>query len=285
LRFDISHPKAITQDELSQVEESVNFQIATNSPVTTRLMEPGAAVKAGAMALFGEKYGEEVRVVSMGEDGKNYFSTELCGGTHVNSTGEISSFKILSESAVGAGVRRLEALTGAGVKDYFLRIEQLMTETASLLKIKPVDIPTRVNQLIKERGLLENELADLRRQIAISSGPEEKIEDINGISFVSRLLEGVPAKELKGLADDLKKRLGTGIVVLISNTGDKANMVVGVTDDLKDRFNAVNLVNAGTIALGGKGGGGRPDMAQAGGPDVSGGEAAIDLISLAIKNE
>ncbi|NQW01823.1 MAG: alanine--tRNA ligase, partial [Rhodospirillales bacterium] len=279
LRFDISHPKAVEGDELLDVETAVNVQISANAAVTTRLMEPAAAVEAGAMALFGEKYGDEVRVVSMGADGAKTYSTELCGGTHVRRTGDIGVFKILSEGAVASGVRRIEALTGDGARAYFADTERALLQTASLLKSKPDDVPGRVEALIEERRKLERELSDARRQLATGgSGGSTSTKEVAGIVYAPKLMEGVPAKALKGFVDDFKKQLGSCVVAVVSNTEGKASLVVGVSDDLTDRLSAVDLVRAGSEAVGGQGGGGRPDMAQAGGPDGTRGQAALDAI-------
>ncbi|MFQ5765534.1 MAG: alanine--tRNA ligase-related protein, partial [Rhodospirillales bacterium] len=290
LRFDISHPKAVTRGELADIEAEVNRQIVLNADVATRLMEPDAAVEAGALALFGEKYGDEVRVVSMGGDEDAgtgfYYSTELCGGTHVRRTGDIGLFKITGESAVAAGVRRIEALTGDGARDYFAAAEKALGETASLLKVQPADVPERVQALMDERRKLEGELTNARRRLATGGGDgggaPAGLTEVAGIRFQPRLLDGVPAKELKNLADDLKKQVGSGVVALVSVADGKASVVVGVTDDLTERLSAVDLVRAGAQALGGKGGGGRPDMAQAGGPDGAKGQAALDAIAEAI---
>jgi len=285
LRFDVSHPKPVEASELLEAEESVNRQIAANAAVTTRLMEPDAAVEAGAMALFGEKYGDEVRVVSMGsDDGDEFYSTELCGGTHVNRTGDIGVFKILSESAVASGVRRIEALTGDGARAYFAATENSLLETAALLKSKPEDVPGRVGALIEERRKLERELSEARRQMATGGGGGGGTEakDVGGVSFLAKLLDGVPAKELKGMVDDLKGQIGSGVVAVVSSMDGKANVVVGVSEDLTPTINAVDLVRAGSAAVGGKGGGGRPDMAQAGGPDGGNGQAALDAVEKAI---
>ena len=279
LRFDVSHPKAVDADELLEVEELVNAQITNNAEVVTRLMEPEAAVEAGAMALFGEKYGDEVRVVSMGADGDDSYSTELCGGTHVSRTGDIGVFKILNEGAVASGVRRIEALTGDCARAYFADTERSLMHAASLLKSKPVDVPGRVEALLEDRRKLERELAEARRQLATGgSGTASETKEIGGVTFAPKLMEGVPAKELKGFVDDFKKQLGSGVVAVVSNTEGKASLVVGVTDDLKDRLSAVDLVRVGCEAVGGKGGGGRADMAQAGGPDGDKGQAALDAI-------
>lgn len=279
LRFDVSHPKTVENDELQAVEAAVNSQIAVNTAVTTRLMEPEAAVEAGAMALFGEKYGDEVRVVSMGSDGNKTYSTELCGGTHVNRTGDIGVFKIISEGAVASGVRRIEALTGDGARAYFADVERKLMQAAALLKSKPDDVPDRVEALIEDRRKLERELADVRRQLATGGGSaasETKI--VAGMTYAPKLMDGMPAKELKGFVDDFKKQLESGVVAVVSNTDGKASLVVGVTDDLTERVSAVDLVRVGSEAVGGKGGGGRADMAQAGGPNGDKGQAALDAI-------
>ena len=286
LRFDISHPKPVTAEEVAAAEAEVNAEIAANAPVTTRLMEPAAAVEAGAMALFGEKYGDEVRVVSMGSQqaGGGAYSTELCGGTHVRRTGDIGLIKIIGESAVAAGVRRIEAYTGAGARDYFNATEQALLETAALLKAQPGEVASRVGALIEERRKLERELAEARRQMATGggSGAAADVVEIAGVKFSPRLLDGVPAKELKSMADDLKGQLGSGVVAVVSNTDGKASLVVGVTADLTANFDAVELVRVGSAAVGGRGGGGRPDMAQAGGPDGANGQAALDAIAAAL---
>jgi len=288
LRFDISHPKAVSADEIAAVEADVNRQIALNRDVVTRLMAPEAAVKAGAMALFGEKYGDEVRVLSMGEGSEggldDAYSTELCGGTHVRRTGDIGVFKVVAESAVAAGVRRIEALTGDGAVAYFAAADENLKKAAAILKTNPAEVPARVQALLDERRKLEREFADARRAMATggAAGPQAAAKDVAGVKFQGKLLDGVPAKELKSLADDLKKQVGSGVVALVSVTDGKASVVVGVTDDLTKRLSAVDLVRAGSAAVGGKGGGGRADMAQAGGPDGGQGQAALDAIERAI---
>ena len=284
MRFDVSHPKPIEAQEIAQVEAEVNTQIRINAGVTTRLMEPAAAVEAGAMALFGEKYGDEVRVVSMGLDGENLYSTELCGGTHVHRTGDIGICKIVSESAVSAGVRRIEVVTGKGAEDYFRAQDDVVHSVAGLLKAAPAEVADRVQQLVEERKRLERELSDMRRRMATggSASEVEDIREIGGIRFSGRVLEDVPARELKSLADDMKKQVGSGVVALISTDGGKASLVVGVTEDLVGKISAVDLVRAGSEAVGGKGGGGRPDMAQAGGPDVSRVKDALAAIESAL---
>ena len=281
LRFDISHPKALTADEIERVEAEVNAVIRRNDAVTTRLMTPDEAIKAGALALFGEKYGDEVRVVSLGElDGGNY-SVELCGGTHVARAGDIGFFKIVSESAVAAGVRRIEALTGDAARQYVNEQEARLRQAAQLLKVTPAEVNDRIAALIEERRALERELSETRRKLAMGggggSGPA--VRQINGINFIGQVLEGVPAKDLRGLADEAKKRLGSGVAAFVAVNDGKAALLVGVTDDLTARHSAVDLVRAGAEAVGGKGGGGRPDMAQAGGPDGAAADKALAAIA------
>ncbi|MEQ8248397.1 MAG: alanine--tRNA ligase [Alphaproteobacteria bacterium] len=270
LRFDISHPKALSDEEIVRVEALVNGEVRGNTAVETVLASPEEAVEHGALALFGEKYGDEVRVVAMGgarEDGHRY-SVELCGGTHVGRTGDIGFFKIVSEGAVAAGVRRIEAVTGGGALAYVQEQEQAIREAAALVKVSPAELGKRLAGLIEDRKRLERELSDTRRAMA-SGGAQSSAEvrTVNGIKFAGQALDGVPAKELRGMADDAKKSLGSGVVAIATASDGKAALVVGVTEDLLSRFSAVDLVQAGAAALGGKGGGGRPDMAQAGGPD------------------
>ena len=285
LRFDISHPKAMTPEELSVVEDQVNIHVRDNSEVSTRLMTPDEAIEAGATALFGEKYGDEVRVVAMGlTDGNEAYSTELCGGTHARRTGDIGLFRIVSESAVAAGVRRIEAVTGAAAQSYIADETKVLSDAAAVLKVSPADLPGRIESLLDERRKMEKEITELRRQMATGGGggSASDIKEISGIKFAGKTLDGVPAKDLKSLADDLKGQVGSGVVALISVNDGKASLVVGVTDDLAEKISAVDLVRAGSEAVGGKGGGGRPDMAQAGGPDGGNAEAAINAIEEAI---
>jgi alanyl-tRNA synthetase len=281
LRFDISHPKPLTADEITRVEADVNAEVRDNTDVSTHLMDPDAAVAVGAMALFGEKYGDEVRVVSMGRpvNGDRTFSVELCGGTHARRTGDIGFFKIVSEQALAAGVRRIEALTGAAAEAHVAREERALREAAHLLNTATADVPARIAALVDDRRKLERELAETRRALATGGGGGGvEIRDVGGIRFTPRLLQGVPAKELKSLADDLKKSLGSGVVALVATTDGKASIVVGVTADLTGRISAVDLVKVGSAALGGSGGGGRADMAQAGGPDAARAPAALEAI-------
>ena len=285
LRFDISHPKAMTPEELSVVEDQVNIHVRDNSEVSTRLMTPDEAIEAGATALFGEKYGDEVRVVAMGlTDGNEAYSTELCGGTHARRTGDIGLFRIVSESAVAAGVRRIEAVTGAAAQSYIADETKVLSDAAAVLKVSPADLPGRIESLLDERRKMEKEITELRRQMATGGGggSASDIKEISGIKFAGKTLDGVPAKDLKSLADDLKGQVGSGVVALISVNDGKASLVVGVTDDLAEKISAVDLVRAGSEAVGGKGGGGRPDMAQAGGPDGGNADAAINAIEEAI---
>ena len=293
LRFDISQPKPISPEELSAVEDLVNKRIGLNSPVETLLMSPDNAIQAGALALFGEKYGDEVRVVTMGgsididdgiNNGKN-FSTELCGGTHVNNTGEIGLFTIVSESGVSSGVRRIEALTGIDARRHFEEQTKLLNSTANILKSSPADVPMRVSQVLEERRKLERELEETRRKLVTNGNTsvETPHKDINGIKYIGRSLTDIPPRELKSMVDDLKSQLGSGIVVIIGIYDGKGSIVVGVTNDLIKQVSAVDLVRLGVEALGGKGGGGRPDMAQGGGPDIAKVSNALTSIESFIK--
>jgi alanyl-tRNA synthetase len=287
LRFDISQPTPLSYEDIAAVEDDVNKRILENQDVATRLMTPEAAVEAGALALFGEKYGEEVRVVSMGyargqTEGKP-FSTELCGGTHVRRTGDIGLFKIVSESAVAAGVRRIEAVTGEGARAHLAKQADLLLEAAMVAKVAPAELPARVDALVEAKAKLERELSEARRALAVggggmASGPEK----IGAFNWAGRKLENTPAKELKATADELKKQIGSGVVALVATEEGKASVVVAVTDDLAKTVSAVDLVKIGVAELGGKGGGGRPDMAQGGGPDASKADAALDAIKAAL---
>ncbi|MFK0334966.1 alanine--tRNA ligase [Rhizobium sp. NPDC090275] len=291
LRFDVSHPKPMTAEELKVVEDMANEIILQNSPVTTRLMSVDDARAEGAMALFGEKYGDEVRVVSMGQGlhgaktGKPY-SIELCGGTHVSATGDIGLVRILGDSAVSSGVRRLEAVTGEAARAYLAEQDERVKALATSLKVQPADVLTRVEALMDERRKLEKELADAKRKLAMGGGQgasEEAVRDIAGVKFLGKAISGVDPKDLKGLADDGKASLGSGVVTLIGVSEDgKASAVVAVTADLVGRFSAVDLVRVASAALGGKGGGGRPDMAQAGGPDGSKADEALEAVAAAL---
>jgi alanyl-tRNA synthetase len=292
LRFDFSHPKPIAAAELEAVEALANAIVFQNSPVTTRLMAVDDAIAEGAMALFGEKYGDEVRVVSMGtaiegeKAGKSY-STELCGGTHVGATGEIGLVRIVSENAVAAGVRRLEALTGEAARRYLDEQDRRLKTIAASLKVAPAEAAARVEALVEERRKLEKELADVRKKLALGGGSGgnagQGAETVNGVGFLGKVVNGVGARDLKPLADEARTALGSGVVVFVSTDDEgKASVVVGLTPDLAGRFNAVDLVRAASEALGGKGGGGRPDMAQAGGPEGAKAEEAVAAVKAAL---
>jgi len=291
LRFDISHTKPISQEELRKVEDEVNARVRLNSAVTTRLMTPEEAIAAGAMALFGEKYGDEVRVLAMGgADGEKY-SVELCGGTHALRTGDIGLFRIVGEGAVSAGVRRIEALAGAAAEDYVRHQIDLLNQAANTLKIRPEDLPARLQALVDGQRKIERELSDARKALALAgsgggaeSSAADEVRQVGDIKMIGRVLNGVPGKDLKGMADAFKKKLGSGVVALIGIEEGKASAVVGVTDDLSKKLSAVELVKAGVAALGGKGGGGRPDMAQGGGPDAAKAADALKAIEAAVGN-
>ncbi|TIL54450.1 alanine--tRNA ligase [Mesorhizobium sp.] len=293
LRFDISHNNPISPDEIEEVERMANEIVVQNSPVTTRLMSVDDAIAEGAMALFGEKYGDEVRVVSMGTGlhgvrANRPYSVELCGGTHVRATGDIGLVRIVSDSAVAAGVRRIEALTGEAARKHLDEQDKRLKAAAAALKISPADVPARVEALLDERKKLEKELTEARKKLALGdrspAGVPAENETIAGVGFLGKAVSGVSPKDLKPLADAGKKSLGSGIVVFVGAGEDnKASVVVGVTDDLTGRFSAVDLVRVASAALGGQGGGGRPDMAQAGGPDASRAEDAIAAVKAALE--
>ena len=293
LRFDFSHPKPMSPDEMRAVEDLVNAMIVQNAPVETHLMTPDAAIAQGALALFGEKYGDEVRVVSMGvasvsEKAGHAYSIELCGGTHVRRTGDIGLLKIVSESAVAAGVRRIEALTGDAARAYLDAQDARVREAAELLKVSPDEMIQRLAAVIDERRKLERELAETRKKLALGGGAaapgeESNIVDVGGTKFFRLRVSGLPNNDLKALADEGKTKVKSGIVAIANTAPDgKGGLVVGVTDDLTGRFNAVDLVRAGAEALGGKGGGGRPDLAQAGGPDGARADEALEAIAAKI---
>jgi len=284
LRFDFSHQKAMTDVELTQVETDVNAYIRQNSHVETRIMTPDEARDLGAQALFGEKYGDEVRVVSMGtQEGsgkgldQNTYSLELCGGTHVSQRGEIGLFVLLGESASAAGVRRIEALTGREALTHLTGQSATLAGIAGTLKAKPEDVSGRVQALLDERKALQNEVAELRKAVAMGgSGQSADAVDVNGVPFFAQILQDVPGKDLRGLIDEHKNRLGSAVILLISDAGGKAAVAAGVTDDLTDKISAVDIVKVVAAELGGKGGGGRPDMAQAGGADASNAKQAVE---------
>ena len=286
-RFDFSHPKAMSRDEIEAVEAEVNAQIRSNEPVTTRLMTPDDAIEAGAMALFGEKYGDEVRVLSMGRLTDADYSVELCGGTHVRALGDIQILKIISESAVSSGVRRIEALTGEAARQWLSDRDSRLREAAAALKSSPDEVPARVVALVEDRKRLERELADAKKALAMGGGAAKSEgaapEQVNGHKFLGQVLEGFDPKGLRAAVDDMKKRLGSGIGALVAVNDGRASVAVGVTDDLAGQVSAVELVKAAVATLGGQGGGGRPDMAQGGGPDGSKAKEALDAVKNALE--
>jgi alanyl-tRNA synthetase len=288
LRFDFSHPKPISVDELERVEDIANDIVLQNAPVTTRLMAQDDAIASGARALFGEKYGDEVRVVAMGEGSGNTlgWSVELCGGTHVRRTGDIGLISVLSDSGVASGVRRIEALTGKTARKAAHKQLQVVKVAAAELKVPLEEMPTRISALLDERKKLERDLADARKKLAMGGGKAaaaEEVRQVNGVKLIARTVTGIELKDLRSLADEGKRQVGSGVVAIVGLSEDgKAGIVVGVTSDLTDRFNAVELVRKGAEALGGKGGGGRPDMAQAGGPDGSKADEALKAIAAAL---
>ncbi|HZB36732.1 MAG TPA: alanine--tRNA ligase [Beijerinckiaceae bacterium] len=290
LRFDFSHPKPVNDDEVERVEEIANAVLLQNAPVVTKLMAVDEAIESGARALFGEKYGDEVRVVSIGrplngEGANRAFSVELCGGTHVERTGDIGVIAVLSEGAVAAGVRRLEAMTGDAARRHLAGQSRKLQEVAGLLKTPLEEVPERLAALLDERRKLERELGEARRKLAMGGGTGggDPIRDIGGVKLMARAVSGVEMRDLKSLADEGKKRLGSGVVAIVGVANDgKAGIVVGVTDDLTPKLDAVSLVRAGAEKLGGKGGGGRRDMAQAGGPDGDQADAALAAVEAAL---
>ncbi|MEA1013459.1 alanine--tRNA ligase [Sphingosinicella sp. LY1275] len=288
-RFDFSHPKALTPEDIEAVEAEVNAHIRENEPVMTRLMSPDEAIQAGAMALFGEKYGEEVRVLSMGRNAEANYSVELCGGTHVSALGDIALFKIISESAVASGVRRIEALTGEAARKWLVSREDRLKEAAAALKATPEEVPARVASLIEERRRLERELAEAKKALALGGGgkaaDEAGPEQIGGLGFIGQVIEGLDPKGLRGLVDEAKQRIGSGVVALVAVNEGRATVAVGVTDDLVASRNAVDLVRKAVAEVGGQGGGGRPDMAQGGGPDGAKAQAALDAVKAALAEE
>jgi alanyl-tRNA synthetase len=290
-RFDFSHPKPLTAEEIAAIEAEVNAEIRANEPVSTRLMSPDDAVEAGALALFGEKYGDEVRVLSMGRSangGRNY-SVELCGGTHVKATGDIGIFRIVSEGAVSSGVRRIEALTGEAAREWLVTREEALKAAASEIRATPEEVPGRIAALLAERKALEKELAEAKKALALGGGgggaAANSDEEVGGVKFSGQVLDGLNPKELRPLLDEAKARLGSGIAAAVAVNEGKAAFAVAVTDDLTDRFSAVELVRVGVETLGGKGGGGRPDMAQGGGPDGGKADEAIAAVKAALAKE
>ena len=290
LRFDFSHSKALSPQEIANIEREVNTYIRQNSAVETRVMPIDEARNQGAQALFGEKYGDEVRVVSMGVaptgkgTGGQTYSIELCGGTHVSRTGDIGVFKIVSEGASAAGIRRIEAITGKDVIDDVQTTYAVLGEIGQALHAQPDEMGARVRQLQSERKALQAEVAQLRRELAMSGGAKQAAtpKEIGGVPFLAQVLSGVSGKDLPPLIDEHKAALGSGAVLLIADTGGKAAVAAGVTGDLTERLSAVDMVRAAVAELGGKGGGGRPDMAQGGGKDASNAKAAVAAVETLI---
>jgi alanyl-tRNA synthetase len=287
LRFDFSHPSSLSPDDLAAIETEVNAQIRSNPPVTTRLMTPDEAISAGAMALFGEKYGDEVRVLSMGRDAEADYSVELCGGTHVRALGDIQLFKIISEGAVSSGIRRLEALTGEAARLWLTTRDAQLREVAASLKSSPEEVPARVAALVEDRKRLERELADAKKALAMGGGGKSEAaagpEQVGGHAFLGQVVEGLDPKDLRAAVDTMKQRVGSGIAALVAVNEGRASVAVGVTDDLAKQLSAVDLVKAAVAALGGQGGGGRPDMAQGGGPDGSKAGEALAAVKSALE--
>lgn len=289
-RFDFSHPKALRAEEIADIEAQVNAQIRGNEAVTTRLMTPDDAVAAGALALFGEKYGDEVRVLSMGAADDHHYSVELCGGTHVRALGDIALLKIISESAVSSGVRRIEALTGDAARVWLNGRDEALKAAAAALKTSPDDVPARVAQLAEALKKAERELADAKKALALggsggvggsaASGPA--VEQVGDTAFVAQVVDGLDPKELRGTVDGLKKQVGSGVAMLVAVNEGRASVAVGVTDDKTGSLSAVDLVKAAVAALGGQGGGGRPDMAQGGGPDGGAANDAVAAVKAAL---
>ncbi|MGB8640191.1 MAG: alanine--tRNA ligase [Pseudolabrys sp.] len=290
LRFDFSHPKPMSAEEIERVEDIANDIVLQNAPVTTRLMAVDDAIASGARALFGEKYGDEVRVVAMGEGTGNTmgWSVELCGGTHVRQTGDIGLVSLVGESGVAAGVRRIEALTGKSARKTANKQLQVVKAAAAELKVPLEDMPARIGTLLNERKKLERDLSEAKKKLAMGGGEKADgdsadVRQVNGVKLLARAVSGIELKDLRSLADEGKRQVGSGVVAIVATAADgKAGIVVGVTDDLTKRFNAVELVKKGAEALGGKGGGGRPDMAQAGGPDGSKAQDALKAIEAAL---
>ena len=286
LRFDFSQPVALTADDVAKVEADVNAQVRGNGAVVTRLMTPDEAIAEGAMALFGEKYGDEVRVVSMGENADGTYSLELCGGTHVGALGEIGLFKVVGEGAVASGVRRVEALTGEAARAYLQGRDDTLRAAAAALRSTPDEVPARVAALLDERKRLERELAEAKKALAMggggAGGAPAGPEDVGGVAFVGQVLDGFEAKGLRGAVDEARGRIGSGVVALVAVNDGRATVAVGVSPDLAGRFDAVTLVKAAVAAVGGQGGGGRPDMAQGGGPDGARAAEALAAVRAAL---
>ncbi len=286
LRFDFSHNAALTADEVAKIEAEVNAEIRGNQAVSTRLMTPDDAVAAGALALFGEKYGDEVRVLTMGpRASETAYSVELCGGTHVAALGDIALFKIVSEGAVASGIRRVEAMTGEAARLWLTDREDKLKDIASQLRANPDEVPARVATLAETVRKLEKELAEAKKAIALGGGGgsgSAEAEDVGGIPFLAQSFDGLDPKELRGLANDARAKLGSGVVAMVAVNEGKASILIAVSDDLTAKHSAVDLVRPGVAALGGQGGGGKPEMAQGGGPDGGQAQDALDAVRAAL---
>jgi alanyl-tRNA synthetase len=286
-RFDFSHPQALTPQEIADIEAEVNAEIRGNQPVSTRLMTPDDAIAAGALALFGEKYGDEVRVLTMGPRAHaRAYSVELCGGTHVNALGDIQLLKIISEGAVAAGIRRVEAMTGEAARRWLVDREDKLKDVAAQLRANPDEVPARVAALAENVRKLEKELAEAKKALALGGGAgggaAAEPEDVNGTKFLGQSFDGLDPKDLRGLANDARAKLGSGVAAFVTVNDGKASVLVAVTDDLTSRLSAVDLVRKGVEAVGGQGGGGRPEMAQGGGPDGSKAADALAAVRSAL---
>jgi alanyl-tRNA synthetase len=286
IRFDFSHGQPVTDEQIAAIEAEVNAVIRQNAPAETKMMSPDEAIAEGAVALFGEKYGDEVRVLTLGRalDGDGPYSIELCGGTHVARTGDIALFKIVSETGIAAGVRRIEALTGEAARQFLLGQASVARSLAQTFKVQPAEVPARVEALAAERRALEKQVADLKRQLALGGGGAAQAapEQIGGISLIARVLDGVDGKSLRPLAEAFKKQVSSGVVCLVGVNDGKAAVAVAVTADLTPRLNAADLARAAVVAMGGQGAGGRPDFAQGGAPDASSAEAGLAAVRAAL---
>ena len=287
LRFDISHNKPISNKDIEIIEKEINNKIRENLEVSTEIMAIEDAQNAGALALFGEKYGDEVRVVKMQNNANDKYSIELCGGTHVSRTGDIGMFKIISESALGSGIRRIEAVAGKAALDVFQNYNNLIGEISSEMRVSSENLKDRITSLIADKKILEKQIINLNKKLNTSDISETGTQSslINDVKIVSKVLNAMPPKELKGLVDEIKKDIVTGIVIVISTLDKKASIVVGVTEDITNKYDAVEFTKAAVELLGGKGGGGRPDMAQGGGPNYQKTEEAITIILNLIKSK
>ncbi len=286
LRFDFSHPNALSAAEIADIEADVNRQIRGNAAVTTRLMTPDDAIAAGAMALFGEKYGDEVRVLSMGALADSAYSVELCGGTHVKALGDIGLLKIIAEGAVSSGIRRIEALTGEAARLWLADRDEKLREAAGVLKASPDEVPARVAALVEDRRRLERELAEAKKALALGGGggaAPAGPEQVGGVNFAGQVVDGLDPKGLRGAVDDVKARIGSGIAMIVAVNDGRASVAVGISDDLATSHNAVDLLRVAVAALGGQGGGGRPDMAQGGGPDGDKATEAVAAVRAALQ--